>query len=109
MEVVGQSVPRKDGAAKVAGAARYVDDITMPGMLYGRTIRTTIPAGRLTGVRLDFDQGGFTVADWRDIPGKNAIEHLTDEEIEVLRDKCEARAKRSHAGGHRVGARPPIA
>jgi low affinity Fe/Cu permease len=37
------------------------------------------------------------------------IEHLTDEEIEVLRDTCEARAKRSHAGGHRVGARPPIA
>jgi low affinity Fe/Cu permease len=33
------------------------------------------------------------------------IEHLTDEEIEELRDKCEARAKRSHAG-HRVGVRP---
>jgi low affinity Fe/Cu permease len=37
------------------------------------------------------------------------IEHLTEEEIEELRDKCEARAKRSRATGHRVGARPPIA
>ena len=34
------------------------------------------------------------------------IEHLTDGEIEELRDKCEARAKRSHAAGHRVSARP---
>ena len=41
MELVGHNVPRKDGQAKVAGAARYVDDITMPGMLYGRTIRAT--------------------------------------------------------------------
>ena len=35
------------------------------------------------------------------------IEHLTDEEIEELRDKCEARAKRSHAAIHRVSARAP--
>src|SRR6185503_12563759 len=35
------------------------------------------------------------------------IEHLTEEEIEELRDKCEARARRSRAAGHRVGVRPP--
>ena len=45
MSVVGKSVPRKDGLPKVSGLARYVDDITMPGMLHGRTIRATIPAG----------------------------------------------------------------
>ena len=86
MSLVGQSVARKDGAAKVAGVSQYVDDITMPGMLHGRTIRTTVPAGRLTGVRLDFDQAGFTVADWRDIPGKNAIEHLTDDQPCLVKD-----------------------
>jgi len=31
--VVGQSVPRMDGAEKVSGAAKYVDDISFPGML----------------------------------------------------------------------------
>ena len=35
------------------------------------------------------------------------IEHLTDDEIEELRDKCEARAKRSHAAVHRVSTRAP--
>ncbi len=80
MGVVGQSVPRKDGAAKVAGAARYVDDISFPGMLHGRTIRATIPCGAVTGVRLDFDPVGFTVVDHRDIPGRNAIALIGDDQ-----------------------------
>ena len=77
MAAVGQSVPRKDAAAKVSGAARYVDDISFPGMLYARTIRATIPAGRVTGVRYDFDVSGFTIADWRDIPGRNVVDLIT--------------------------------
>lgn len=51
MGVVGTSVPRVDGPAKVAGLARYVDDLAFPGMLHGRTIRTSIPCGRLTARR----------------------------------------------------------
>ncbi|HEV7588974.1 MAG TPA: hypothetical protein VGO40_12730, partial [Longimicrobium sp.] len=72
---VGSNVPRKDGVAKVTGAAKYIDDLTFPGMLHGRTIRTTIPRGTITGVRLGFDASadGFTVVDHRDIPGMNAV------------------------------------
>ncbi|HEX2203304.1 MAG TPA: xanthine dehydrogenase family protein molybdopterin-binding subunit [Longimicrobium sp.] len=66
---VGRNVSRKDGAAKVTGAAKYVDDLRFPGMLYGRTIRATIPRGRVRAVHLDFDPAGFTVVDHRDIPG----------------------------------------
>ncbi len=80
MASVGQSVPRKDAAAKVTGAARYVDDISFPGMLYARTIRATIPAGRVTGVRHDFDISGFTVADWRDIPGRNTVDLISTDQ-----------------------------
>ncbi len=42
---VGRNVVRKDGAAKAAGTARYVDDLTRPGLLYARTIRSSIPCG----------------------------------------------------------------
>ncbi|HEX2187426.1 MAG TPA: xanthine dehydrogenase family protein molybdopterin-binding subunit, partial [Longimicrobiaceae bacterium] len=66
---VGRNVSRKDGMPKTTGAARYVDDLAFPGMLYGRTIRSTIPHGRIRSVRLDFDPAGFTVVDARDIPG----------------------------------------
>jgi len=80
MSVVGQSVPRVDGAAKAAGTTRYLDDLVFPGMLFGRTIRATIPCGRITSVHFDFDRSGFTVVDWRDIPGPNAILHVTDDQ-----------------------------
>ncbi|MBI4542822.1 MAG: xanthine dehydrogenase family protein, partial [Gemmatimonadetes bacterium] len=80
MSVVGTSVPRKDGPAKVAGAALYVDDIVLPGMLYGRTIRATIPCGRIKSIRLDFDPTGFTIVDYRDIPGRNVVALIEDDQ-----------------------------
>ena len=72
---VGVSVARKDGMGKATGQARYADDLVFPGMLHARTIRTTIPSGRLTNVRLEFDTTGFTIVDQRDIPasGRNVI------------------------------------
>jgi CO/xanthine dehydrogenase Mo-binding subunit len=77
---VGRSVPRKDGIGKATGASRYADDLSFPGMLHGRTIRTTIPCGTLRGVRRDFDPAGFTVVDWHDIPGRNTIALLTEDQ-----------------------------
>jgi CO/xanthine dehydrogenase Mo-binding subunit len=73
MASVGRNVPRKEGRDKVTGRALYVDDLTFPGMLHGRTIRSTVPCGEVTAIRHDFDRRGFTVADCRDIPGRNAV------------------------------------
>jgi CO/xanthine dehydrogenase Mo-binding subunit len=70
---VGRSVARKDGIRKATGKAVYVDDLVFPGMLYGRTIRSEIPRGRVRAIRRDFDDSGFTVVDHRDIPGTNVI------------------------------------
>jgi CO/xanthine dehydrogenase Mo-binding subunit len=77
---VGRNVRRKDADAKVTGAARYLDDVSFPGMLYGRTIRSTIPRGTLNAIRLDFDKSGFTVVDYRDIPGKNVVALIDDDQ-----------------------------
>jgi CO/xanthine dehydrogenase Mo-binding subunit len=57
----------------VTGRAVYVDDLAFPGMLHAKTIRSTIPRGEIARTRLDFDRAGFTVADFRDIPGRNTI------------------------------------
>ena len=73
MPAVGTSVARKDGLGKATGRALYADDITFPGMLHGRTIRTTIARGRIRSIRLDFDTTGFTIVDHRDIPGRNIV------------------------------------
>ena len=69
---VGANVRRKDGDAKVTGAAKYIDDLTFPGMLYGATVRSTIPRGRIISRRINLPSA-FVVADHRDIPGQNYV------------------------------------
>ncbi|HSD28064.1 MAG TPA: xanthine dehydrogenase family protein molybdopterin-binding subunit, partial [Vicinamibacteria bacterium] len=80
MRVVGRSVPRREGLAKARGAARYVDDLSFPGMLHGRTIRSTVARGELAAVHLDFDPAGFTIVDARDIPGRNVVALIQDDQ-----------------------------
>jgi CO/xanthine dehydrogenase Mo-binding subunit len=77
---VGRNVLRKEGASKVTGSARYVDDLTFPNLLHARTIRSTIPAGRIRAIRLNFDTTGFTVVDYRDIPGRNVVALIEDDQ-----------------------------
>jgi CO/xanthine dehydrogenase Mo-binding subunit len=77
---VGRNVLRKEGADKVTGAARYIDDHTFPGLLYGRTIRSTIPAGRIVDVRPDLKASGFTVVTYTDIPGQNVVALIDDDQ-----------------------------
>ncbi len=73
--VVGRSVPRKEGRDKVTGRARYIDDFTFPGMLYGATVRSPCARGRIRGISFE---GGipwneFTVVTAKDIPGRNYV------------------------------------
>ncbi|MCH7766708.1 MAG: xanthine dehydrogenase family protein, partial [Acidobacteria bacterium] len=74
-QVVGRSVPRKEGRDKVTGRARYIDDFTFPGMLYGATVRSPCARGRIRGISFE---GGipwneFTVVTAKDIPGRNYV------------------------------------
>jgi CO/xanthine dehydrogenase Mo-binding subunit len=78
---VGKNVPRPEGVDKVTGRARYVDDLPFTG-LYGATVRSTIAHGRIRSVTRDpaFDWAGFTYVDARDIPGKNVVALITDDQ-----------------------------
>jgi CO/xanthine dehydrogenase Mo-binding subunit len=77
---VGRNVLRKEGADKVSGRAQYLDDLTFPRMLHGRTIRSTIPSGAIAGVRFNFDLAGITIVDHRDIPGRNVVALIEDDQ-----------------------------
>jgi len=80
--IVGASVPRKEGWDKVTGAARYVDDMTLPGMLYGATVRSTIARGKIK--KITFAPGvawnEYVVVTAKDIPGKNCIALILDDQ-----------------------------
>src|SRR5262249_18729096 len=77
---VGRSVLRKEGIEKVTGAARYIDDLSFPGMLHARTVRSTIMRGTIESVALNFDTAGFTIVDHRDIPGRNVVALIDDDQ-----------------------------
>src|SRR6202795_2156467 len=73
--IVGKSVPRLEGRDKVTGASRYVDDMELPGMLYGATVRSRIARGKIKSINfrptVNWDE--FVVVIAKDIPGKNCI------------------------------------
>ena len=80
--IVGVSVPRKEGRDKVTGQAQYVDDMTLPGMLYGATVRSQIPRGKIRkiifGPEVAWDE--FVIVSAKDIPGRNCIALIADDQ-----------------------------
>ena len=48
--VAGRSAPRIDLPDKVTGRPRFLHDLVLPGMLYGRVVRPPAPAATLDGV-----------------------------------------------------------
>jgi CO/xanthine dehydrogenase Mo-binding subunit len=73
---IGQSIPRREGRAKVTGRARYLDDLSMPGMLHGATVRSPVPRGLIRDIEYspDIPWNEFTVVAAADIPGRNVVE-----------------------------------
>ena len=80
--VVGTSVPRKEGRDKVTGQARYVDDVILPGMLYGATVRSRIPRGKIKKITFGpgVDWQEFIIVSAEDIPGKNCIALIEEDQ-----------------------------
>src|ERR1700690_4046038 len=80
--IVGKSVRRKEGRDKVTGESKYVDDMVLPNMLYGATVRSQIPRGRIRkitfGPGIAWDE--FVVVTAKDIPGKNVIALIADDQ-----------------------------
>ena len=49
--IVGQPIGRLDGIEKVSGAARYSGDVTLPGIVWGKALRSPLPHARI--LRID--------------------------------------------------------
>jgi len=76
--LIGASPLRKEGRAKVLGAARYIDDIELPGMWHGATVRSSIARGRIRSITFTdaVDWSEYAIVRAHDIPGENIIVHL---------------------------------
>jgi CO/xanthine dehydrogenase Mo-binding subunit len=90
---VGSSVGRIDGAAKVTGHARYLDDLPRrEGELLGATVRSRVARGRIRGVRLDpaFDWSGVVVVTADDVP-VNVVELIAGDQPILAKDRINHR------------------
>jgi xanthine dehydrogenase molybdenum-binding subunit len=48
--VVGKPTPRIDAYERVTGQAQYTGDIQLPGMLYARVLRSTLPHAKIVSI-----------------------------------------------------------
>ncbi|MFN3346221.1 MAG: xanthine dehydrogenase family protein molybdopterin-binding subunit, partial [Candidatus Bipolaricaulaceae bacterium] len=74
--VVGQGLPRVDAESKVKGQARYADDLSFPGMVHGKAIRSDRAHARIK--KLDLSEvlahpKVVCVVTAADIPGRNCV------------------------------------
>ena len=79
---VGRPVLRREGSDKVTGRARYTDDLVVPGAWYGKTVRSSIPRGRVRSITFDpgFDWSQVVVVTAQDIPGDNVVQLIRDDQ-----------------------------
>ncbi len=68
---VGKRVPKVDAPDKAMGRARYVQDLKLPGMLYGKILYSKYPHARI--VKIDIEKakclpGVFVILTGEDIP-----------------------------------------
>lgn len=71
---VGKDIPRTDGVDKVTGRAKFSDDVKLPGMLYGKVLRSPHPHAKISSI--DTRRA-------RDLPGVRAV--VTGEDAPDIR------------------------
>ena len=75
-KVIGKSIPRLDARSKVLGEARYADDLSLPGMLYVKVVRSPHPNARIRSIdtsRARNYPGVISVLTAQDIPGEKLM------------------------------------
>lgn len=70
LKVIGKRINRIDARAKVTGEARYTSDIRLPGMIYAKMLRSTVPHATIRSIDISKAQK---------LPGVHAI-HLIENE-----------------------------
>jgi xanthine dehydrogenase molybdenum-binding subunit len=68
---IGKETPRKDAREIVTGKAQYIDDLKLPGMLYGRVLRSPYPHANIKHINKEKAEalsGVRAVLTYQDIP-----------------------------------------
>jgi len=80
MKDISESVFKIDNEEKSKGSAIYASDITIPGMYYAKTIRSTIIKGKIKKITFPDLPENYTIVDYKDIPGPNVVKIIFDDQ-----------------------------
>ena len=87
--VIGQPIVRGEGSEKVSGQSIYTSDVILPGMLWGKVLRSPLPHARIVSIdtsRAAQLPGVHAVITGQDIPDRRVGRLLRDCPV-LARDK----------------------
>ena len=88
--LIGKPQRKIDGLAKATGRAAYTDDITLPGMLHGKILRSPHPHARILSIetaRATALDGVHAVITGKDMPVRYGIIPWTPDEYPLCVDR----------------------
>src|SRR5947199_760485 len=88
--IIGKPIAMIDAAGKTTGAAKYTDDLSLPGMLVGKTLHSPYPHAHIKGIdttRAEKLDGVVAVATGKDAPNPYGILPVGHDEHALAVDK----------------------
>ncbi len=93
LKVIGKNLPRKDAVKKATGAALFTVDIKLPGMLYGKCLRSPYPHARILSIdtsKAEALPGVKAVVTYKDVIPKHTFKEFKDRtsfDMYILEDR----------------------
>jgi CO/xanthine dehydrogenase Mo-binding subunit len=81
---VGRPIPKLDAVDKVTGRHRYSSDVVLPGLLWGKVLRSPYPHARIRALDTSAAEtlpGVAAVLTWRDLPAKRLGFIIKDHDV----------------------------
>src|SRR5215471_4673452 len=88
--IIGQRIAMVDAAGKTTGSGRYTDDLSLPGMLYGKILHSPHPHARIKSIdtsRAEKLEGVVAVITGKDAPNPFGILPVGHDEHALALDK----------------------
>ncbi len=89
-QAIGKSMRRQEDWAKVTGTSRFTDDLSLPGMLVGKVLRSRVPSAFVQNINCGEARalsGVAAILTAADIPGRNGVGIIIKDEPVLVTDK----------------------
>lgn len=79
MKNISLAINKVDNEEKIKGEAKFIDDFKFDGILYAKTLRSTIARGRI--LKIDYPKlpEGYFIIDAEDVPGENYVKMIYED------------------------------